>query len=224
MNTDWVLFMEPFFPTTALARFAFGHNKHLNAVGAPHWKPQSSLLTSLPSLSQIKAPGSGDSNPGSIMEPLLRIGPDNSSVIQDGRISSRSHLASSGIMHGSPLSDDSSQHSDSAIVNDGISNSITNTCRLRPLDSTMYSHCVTALRTLANDPSPCVASLGRRVLSIIGIEQVVTKPFKAGSSSLCPSEPVPGAASLLGLARSSSWFEMHASGIDNWPFLYLSFD
>ncbi|KAK4798865.1 hypothetical protein SAY86_024230 [Trapa natans] len=194
----------------ALARFSFGHNKHLKAVAASYWKPQSSLLT-LPSLTQIKTPGSGYSTPGSIVGPLLRAGVDNSSVTRDGRISSSSPLASSGIMHGSPLSDDSSQHSDSAMANDGISNGITN-CRPKSLDSTMYSHCVSAMFTLAKDPSPRVATLGRRVLSIIGIEQVVTKPLKAGSSSIRASEQVSGTASFAGLARSSSWFEMQASG------------
>ncbi|XP_031397894.1 regulatory-associated protein of TOR 1 isoform X2 [Punica granatum] len=193
----------------ALARFAFGHNKHLKAVAASYWKPHSSLLTSLPSLAQIKAPSSGYTTPGSIVGPLLRVGADNSSV-RDGRISSSSPLASSGIMHGSPLSDDSSQHSDSATVNDGMSNGVTNNCRPKPLDSTMYSHCVAAMCTLAKDPSPRVANLGRRVLAIIGIEQVVTKPLKAGSI-IRPAEPAKGTA-LAGLARSSSWFEMHASG------------
>ncbi|PKI32451.1 hypothetical protein CRG98_047160, partial [Punica granatum] len=56
----------------ALARFAFGHNKHLKAVAASYWKPHSSLLTSLPSLAQIKAPSSGYTTPGSIVGPLLR--------------------------------------------------------------------------------------------------------------------------------------------------------
>lgn len=197
--------------TTALARFSFGHNKHLKAFAASNWKSQSSLLTSLASLAQIKAPGSGYTTPGSIVGPFLKAGADNSSVIRDGRISSCSPLASSGIMHGSPLSDDSSQHSDSAIANDGISNGVTNNCRPKPLESTIYKPCVNAMCTLAKDPSPRVASLGRRVLSIIGIEQVVTKPLKTGSSSIRTGEPAAG-TSLAGLSRSSSWFEMHASG------------
>ncbi|KAK4776485.1 hypothetical protein SAY86_005173 [Trapa natans] len=195
----------------ALARFSFGHNKHLKVIAASYRKPHSSLLT-LPSLAQIKAPGSGYTTPGSVVGPLLRAGADHSSVTRDGRISSSSPLASSGIMHGSPLSDDSSLHSDSAMANDGISNGITNNCRPKSLDSTIYSHCVSVMCTLAKDPSPHVASLGRRVLSIIGIEQVVTKSLKAGSSIIRTGEPAAGKTSLAGLVRSSSWFEMQASG------------
>jgi regulator-associated protein of mTOR len=113
-------------------------------------------------------------------------------------------------MHGSPLSDDSSLHSDSGILNDGVSNGVVNHSRSKPMDNAMYSQCVLAMCTLAKDPSPRIASLGRRVLSIIGIEQVVAKPLKS-SSGVHSGEPTTSSPTpLAGLARSSSWFEMNS--------------
>lgn len=88
------------------------------------------MLPSFPSLAQIKGTGSGCNTPnqlGSIVSsqigPILRVGNDNTTV-RDGRVSSSSPLVASGVMHGSPLSDDSSQHSDSAIAPDGVSNGV----------------------------------------------------------------------------------------------------
>lgn len=204
----------------ALARFAFGHNKHLKSIASAYWKPQTnSLLNSLPSLAHIKSTGSGYSNSnqymphGSIVSSqissLLRVGNDNPAVVRDGRVSTSSPLANSGIMHGSPLSDDSSQHSDSGILNDGVSNGVVNHSRSKPLDNAMYSQCVLAMCTLAKDPSPRIASLGRRVLSIIGIEQVVTKPLKPTSGNIRPAESTTASPTPNLLARSSSWFDMN---------------
>ncbi|XP_057971698.1 regulatory-associated protein of TOR 1 isoform X2 [Malania oleifera] len=207
----------------ALARFAFAHNKHLKSIAAAYWKPQpNSLLNSLPSLAHIKGTSSGYTNSnqytphGNIVSsqigPVLRVGSDNPSVVREGRVSTSSPLATSGIMHGSPLSDDSSQHSDSGILNDVISNGVVSHARPKPLDNGTYSQCVFAMCSLANDPSPRIASLGRRVLSIIGIEQVVAKPVKSMSNSVRPGEPAVKSTtpSLAGLARSSSWFDMNA--------------
>ncbi|KAI8559440.1 hypothetical protein RHMOL_Rhmol04G0173900 [Rhododendron molle] len=202
----------------ALARFAFGHNKHLKSIAAAYWKPQSnSVLSSLPSLA-IKGTGSGYSTPtqylphGSMgptqMGPLLRVGGENQSMVRDGRVSTSSPLATSGLMHGSPLSDDSSQHSDSGILNDCMSNGAVHHTRPRPLDNALYSQCVLAMLTIAKDPSPRIANLGRRVLSIIGIEQVVAKSVKS-IGSVRPGEPPTPAPSLAGLARSSSWLDMN---------------
>uniref|UniRef100_A0A5B6ZMP6 Putative regulatory-associated protein of TOR 1 n=1 Tax=Davidia involucrata TaxID=16924 RepID=A0A5B6ZMP6_DAVIN len=203
----------------ALARFAFGHNKHLKSIAAAYWKPQSnSVLGSLPSLA-VKGTNSGYTTPNQYMPhgsiapsqigPLLRMGGDNQSVVRDGRASTSSPLAISGIMHGSPLSDDSSQHSDSGILNDCMSNGVVNHTRPRPLDNALYSQCVLAMCALAKDPSPRIASLGRRILSIIGIEQVVTKSAKYIGSSGRPGESTTPTPSLAGLARSSSWFDMN---------------
>lgn len=142
--------------------------------------------------------------------PLTRVGNDNQSVCRDGRVSTSSPLTTSGILHGSPLSDDSSQHSDSGVLHDVVSNGVVHHSRPKPLDNAMYSQCVLAMCTLAKDPSPRIASLGRRVLSIIGIEQVVTKPVNSSGirrPAESTSSPTP---SLAGLARSSSWFDMNA--------------
>ena len=142
---------------------------------------------------------------------LVRIGNDSPSLVRDGRVSTSSPLANAGIMHGSPLSDDSSQHSDSGVLNDGVSNGVVNHSRSKPLDNAMYSQCVLAMCTLAKDPSPRIASLGRRVLSIIGIDQVVTKPLKPTSGNVRHADPTtaPPTPSFAGLAHSSSWFDMN---------------
>lgn len=206
------------FLLAALSRFAFGHNKHLKSAAAAYWKPQSgSVLTSLPSFA-VKGSGSGYTTPthymphGSIVSspiaPLLRVGNESQPLVRDGRVSTSSPLASSGIMHGSPLSDDSSQHSDSGALNDSVSNGILHHSRRRPLDNAIYSQCVIAMWNLAKDPSPRVASLGRRVLSVIGIEQVVAKSIKSAGASARLGESA-ASTSLAGLARSSSWFELN---------------
>lgn len=207
------------FLCAALSRFAFGHNKHLKSVAAAYWKPQSgSVLTSLPSF-VVKGSSSGYTTPthymphGSIVPspiaPLLRFGNDSQAVARDGRVSTSSPLATPGIMHGSPLSDDSSQHSDSGALNDCVSNGVLNHSRRRPLDNALYSQCVLAMCNLAKDPSPRVATLGRRVLAIIGIEQVVAKSVKSAGAGARPGESTTTASSsLAGLVRSSSWFEL----------------
>lgn len=226
LNFECQMSFVLFFPcSTALGRFAFGHNKPLKSIAAAYWKPQSNLLNSLPSLAHAKGATNVYTNAnqylpyGSIVPPqvgpLLRVGNENS-VIRDGRVSnSSSPLANAGIMHGSPLSDDSSQHSDSGILNDGVSNGIVNHSRPRPLDNAIYSQCVLAMRALAKDPSPRIANLGRRVLSIIGIEQVVNKPVKSAGSTLRPAEPavLSPTPSLIGLARSTSWFDMNGGNL-----------
>ncbi|KAK8556495.1 hypothetical protein V6N13_064525 [Hibiscus sabdariffa] len=192
----------------ALARFAFGHKQHLKSIAAAYWKPQSnSLLNSLPLLANINGSGNIVS---SHIGPLTRVGNDNCAVVRDGRVSTSSPLATAGVMHGSPMSDDSSQHSDSGILNDGISNGVIRHSRSKPLDNAMYSQCVLAMCTLAKDPSPRIATLGRRVLSIIGIEQV-TKSVKSAGSSARPGDPATSSPtpSFAGLARSSSWFDMN---------------
>ncbi|KAK4483828.1 hypothetical protein RD792_011035 [Penstemon davidsonii] len=198
----------------ALSRFAFGHNKHLKSVAIAYSKPQSNSLCSLPSF-VVKGSGSGYTTPthymphGSIVPsvaPLLRV--DSQTMARDGRVSTSSPLATSGIMHGSPLSDDSSQHSDSGALNDCVSHGVINHATRRPLDNALYSQCVLAMCTLAKDPSPRVSRLGRRVLSIIGIEQVVAKSVKSSSR---PGESTT-ATSLAGLGRSSSWFELNGGG------------
>ncbi|XXG39915.1 hypothetical protein AAC387_Pa01g0756 [Persea americana] len=208
----------------ALARFAFGHNKNLKSLAAAYWKPQpNSLLNSLPSLANIRSSSGAYSSssqyiqPGSAIPsqigPVLRVGSDSTGVGQDGRVSTSSPLASAGIMHGSPLSDASSQHSDSGeLSRDGTSNGVINFTRPRSLDTALYYKCIMAMYTLAKDPSPRIASLGRRVLSIIGVEQVVTKALRPNTGSVRQGESMSAspAPNFPGLARSSSWFDMNA--------------
>nr|5WBI_A Chain A, Regulatory-associated protein of TOR 1 [Arabidopsis thaliana]5WBJ_A Chain A, Regulatory-associated protein of TOR 1 [Arabidopsis thaliana]5WBK_A Chain A, Regulatory-associated protein of TOR 1 [Arabidopsis thaliana]5WBL_A Chain A, Regulatory-associated protein of TOR 1 [Arabidopsis thaliana] len=201
----------------ALARFAFGHKQHLKLAAASYWKPQSSsLLTSLPSIAKFHDPGSA-TIVSLHMSPLTRASTDSQPVARESRISS-SPLGSSGLMQGSPLSDDSSLHSDSGMMHDSVSNGAVHQPRL--LDNAVYSQCVRAMFALAKDPSPRIASLGRRVLSIIGIEQVVAKPSKptgrpgeAADSGL--ADPLLGASgserSLLPLSTIYGWSCGHFS-------------
>ncbi|KAM7526570.1 hypothetical protein LguiA_016472 [Lonicera macranthoides] len=157
----------------ALARFAFGHNKHLKSIAAAYWKPQSNpVLSSLPSFAIKGATGSSYTK--------------NQSSVHDGRVSTSGPLTNSGILLGSPPSDNSSHHSDSVIRTDCISNGDANHTRVRPLDNSLYSQCVSAMRILAKDPSPRVAGLGRRVLSIIGIKQTLTKSMKSSAAQIPP--------------------------------------
>ncbi|KAL0744122.1 hypothetical protein Bca4012_085635 [Brassica carinata] len=185
----------------ALARFAFGHKKHLKLAAASYWKPQSSsLLTSLPSIAKFHEAGSA-TLVSLHMSPLTRASTESQPVAREARISS-SPLGSSGLMHGSPLSDD-------GIMHDSVSNGAAHQQRL--FDNAVYSQCVRSMFALAKDPSPRIASLGRRVLSIIGIEQVVAKPSKPtgrlGEAATTSNTP------LAGLSRSSSWFDMHAGNM-----------
>uniref|UniRef100_A0A1D1Z5U7 Regulatory-associated protein of TOR 1 n=2 Tax=Anthurium amnicola TaxID=1678845 RepID=A0A1D1Z5U7_9ARAE len=211
----------------ALGRFAFGHNKHLKSIAATYWKPQAtSLLSSLPSLANIRSPSCGYSNPSQHMQPgssissqiglVMRVGSDNLAASRDGRVFTSSPLNSSGILNGSPLSDDSSQHSDSGILlKENASNGVINFSRTLPSDNPVYSQCVLAIYALAKDPSPRISCLGRTTLSIIGIEQMVAKTVRCNgggpggirqgdTSALSPGP------NLAGLARSSSWFDMSA--------------
>ncbi|KAK4724677.1 hypothetical protein R3W88_027456 [Solanum pinnatisectum] len=197
----------------ALARFAFGHKVHLKSVVAAYLKSQSNPMpTSLPS-STVKSSGSGYTTPtcyvphGSVVPtpnaPLLRVGGDSPSISHDGRVSTSSPVATPGFMHGSPLSDGSSHHSDSERLGDTASDGVVNHIRPRPLDNSLYTKSVQAMCALAKDPSPRVAGLGCRVLSIIGIDQVFAKSVK----STVESTTSPGPRSA-GLNRSSSWFDM----------------
>ncbi|KAL1213284.1 Regulatory-associated protein of TOR 2 [Cardamine amara subsp. amara] len=191
----------------ALTRFAFGHKQHLKSVAALYLKPQTnSLRTSFSSMAKFHDSGTS-TIVSSHMGSRTRATPDSQLLVREGRISSSPH-GSSGLVHGSPLSDDSSLHSDSGIMHDGVSNGVVHQPKgPKPLDNAIYSQCVLAMFTLAKDPSPRIASLGRRVLSDIGIEPLVSKsskpsgrPGEAASASHTP---------VAGLARSSSWFDMH---------------
>ncbi|KAF8706341.1 hypothetical protein HU200_030603 [Digitaria exilis] len=198
----------------ALTRFALGHNKHLKSVAAEYWKPQTnSLLKSRPSLANISSPNhvyshnniiQGSSGLASHIGPVLRVGSDSSATGRDGRISSSSPIATN----------DSSQHSDSGILlkesssvmgsNGGLSYT-----RSRPVDVGIYSQFISTMCSVAKDPYPRIATIGRRALSLIGVEQVVMKNtrFSSGGAHLGETSTPP---SNFGMARSSSWFDMNS--------------
>ncbi|PUZ43415.1 hypothetical protein GQ55_8G007600 [Panicum hallii var. hallii] len=204
----------------ALTRFASGHNKHLKSVAAEYWKPQTnSLLKSLPSLANISSPNNiyspnnirqGSSGLASHIGPVLRVGSDSSATGRDGRVSTSSPIATSSIMHGSPQSDDSSQHSDSGILlRENASNGGLSYTRSRPVDSAIYSQYISTMCSVAKDPYPRIATIGRRALSLIGVEQVVMKNSRFNSGGAHQGETsVP--PSNFGMARSSSWFDMNS--------------
>jgi len=146
---------------------------------------------------------------------VLRVGSDSSATGCDGRISSSNPIATNSVMHGSPQSDDSSQHSDSAILlreNASVmgSNGGLSYARSRPVDSVIYSQFISTMCSVAKDPYPRIATIGRRALSLIGVEQVVMKNtrFSSGSTHLGETSAPP---SQFGMARSSSWFDMNSA-------------
>ncbi|KAL6653350.1 hypothetical protein ACP70R_008928 [Stipagrostis hirtigluma subsp. patula] len=203
----------------ALTRFALGHNKHLKTVAAEYWKPQTnSLLKSLPSLANISNPSNvyspnsilqGSSGLASHIGPVLRVGSDSSATGRDGRISTSSPIATNSIMHGSPQSDDSSQHSDSGILlRENASNGGLSYTRSRPTDSGIYSQFISTMCAVAKDPYPRIATIGRRALSLIGVEQVVMKHTRFNSGGSAHQGETSAPPSNFGMARSSSWFDM----------------
>ncbi|KAK3119564.1 hypothetical protein QOZ80_9AG0672290 [Eleusine coracana subsp. coracana] len=205
---------------TALTRFALGHNKHLKSVAAEYWKPQTnSLLKSLPSLANINNPTNvysstnilqGSSGLASHIGPVLRVGSDSSGTGRDGRISTSSPMATSSILHGSPQSDDSSQHSDSGILlRENATNGGLSYNRSRPADSAIYSQFISTMCSVAKDPYPRIATIGRRALSLIGVEQVVMKHKRINSGGAHQGE-TSAPPSNFGMARSSSWFDMNS--------------
>ena len=67
------------------------------------------------------------------------------------------------------------------------------------------------MSALAKDPSPRIASLGQKTLSIIGIEQVVTRAVKVGAINQHGDSSA--SSNLAGITRSSSWFDMNGGNI-----------
>ncbi|XP_062201737.1 regulatory-associated protein of TOR 1-like isoform X1 [Phragmites australis] len=204
----------------ALTRFALGHNKHLKSIAAEYWKPQTnSLLKSLPSLANVSNPSNvyspnnilqGSSGLASHIGPVLRVGSDSSATGRDGRISTSSPIATNSIMHGSPQSDDSSQLSDSGILlKENATNGGLSYTRSKPIDSGIYSQFISTMCSVAKDPYPRIATIGRRALSLIGVEQVVMKHTRFNSGGAHQGE-TSAPLSNFGMARSSSWFDMNS--------------
>jgi len=205
-----------------------GHNKHLKSVAAEYWKPQTnSLLKSPPSLANISSPNNvyspnnirqGSSGLASHIGPVLRVGIDSSATGRGVRVSTSSPIATSSIMHGSPQSDDSSQHSDSGILLiENASNGGLSYTRSRPADCVIYSQYISTMCSVAKDPYPRIATIGRRALSLIGVEQVVMKNrFNSGGAHQGETSAPP---SNFGMARSSSWFDMNSGMFYSLTFL-----
>ena len=205
-----------------------GHNKHLKSVAAEYWKPQTnSLLESPPSLANISSPNNvyspnnirqGSSGLASHIGPVLRVGIDSSATGRGVRVSTSSPIATSSIMHGSPQSDDSSQHSDSGILLiENASNGGLSYTRSRPADSVVYSQYISTMCSVAKDPYPRIATIGRRALSLIGVEQVVMKNrFNSGGAHQGETSAPP---SNFGMARSYSWFDMNSGMFYSLTFL-----
>jgi len=115
----------------------------------------------------------------------------------------------------SPVSD-TSLHGESPGSSDGFMRSWK-----RTEDGNVYVQCITAVYTLARDPYPRVASLGRQVLRIAGVEAHSVKASRAGSSGLLlpthqtnmsipclpPTSLIPGVIhrSASCLASASGW-------------------
>ncbi|KAG8050824.1 hypothetical protein GUJ93_ZPchr0009g359 [Zizania palustris] len=203
----------------ALTRFAMGHNKHIKSVAAEYWKPQTnSLLKSLPSLANISnssnvySPNSfiqGSSGLASHIGLVLRVGSDCSATGRDGRISTSSPIATNSIMHGSPQSDDSSQHSDSGILQNA-SNGGLNCTKSRAVDNGIYSQFIATMCNVAKDPYPRIANIGWRALSLVGVEQVVMRNSRFNGGGAHSAETSAPPSSNFGMARSSSWFDMNS--------------
>lgn len=120
--------------------------------------------------------------------------------------------------YNSPGSAGNSPLSDNPVLGDcigtgnGPSNGGTRSWR-RSDDGSVYVQCITAVYALARDPSPRVASLGRQVLRIVGVESaqvvvasrvgvngVVNPQRNTSVAALPPTPPIPGV-----LHRSTSW-------------------
>lgn len=182
---------------SGLARFGVGHNKHLKLIADAYIQQGSSI--------------------SSHTIPVMRVENDSMDTTLDRTILTSSPIASTGIMHGSTVSADSSQYSDSGIfLHENSTNGDSNHFRSKSLDSAVYSHYVVALFALENDPSPRIATLGRRALAIIGIEHVVSNGAKYNDGSFHQGDlPCQSTPSTFGLTRSSSWFGMH-TGTSIW--------
>ena len=192
-------------------------------MAAAYLKPPSnSTLTSLPSLANIRSSTNSYINAGQLTQslgafsgshgPVLRVGSDSSTSAREVRVPASSPLASSTVMHGSPSSDGSSQHSGLRVsLNDAVSNGNLRLPKSRSMDNALYAQCVAAMYTLARDPSPRVASLGHQILRIIGVEPVVVKPVRPTVGVGHPRDAsLPSVSStLLGLARSFSWLDLN---------------
>ena len=63
--------------------------------------------------------------------------------------------------------------------------------------------------SVAKDPYPKIATIGRRALSVIGVEHVVMRNTRYNSVVGHQGE-TSAPSSNFGIARSSSWFDMNS--------------
>jgi regulator-associated protein of mTOR len=203
----------------AMARLAASHNRMFRQAAAAYLKPpsHSSVLppfgpnqrsASFPYSTQFVYAGKSiDSELGvQVFDgakpfwPAIRILPSGASL----------HSADSSPLSDTPL------HGESQ----GSSNGVMRSWK-RTEDGNIYVQCITAVYALARDPSPRVASLGRQVLRIVGVEAQVVKPSRASGlpthqrnasvPAIPPTPPNPGV-----LHRSTSWVAS-ASGWQCFP-------
>ncbi|XP_024397087.1 regulatory-associated protein of TOR 1 isoform X2 [Physcomitrium patens] len=199
----------------AMARIACSHNRMFRQAAAAYLK--------LPSQSAVVPNyGTGYRNPGyPYASQLIYAGSqqdlDQGLQTLDGGATYHSFMRivrSSGSLSGSPGSSGNSPLSDNAVLGDSssiASNNGGNRQWKRPEESSFYVQCIMAAYALARDPFPRVASLGRKVLRIGGVESAqVVVPSRAGGVVGYPRNPpvvaLPPTPPMAGvLHRSTSW-------------------
>ncbi|KAG0604073.1 hypothetical protein M758_10G142500 [Ceratodon purpureus] len=203
----------------AMARLASSHNRMFRQTAAAYLKPPSHA-------SLLPAYGTGYRNPGyPYPTQLIFAGsqPDADQGLQSldgGTLHSsfariiRSNGSRGGSLVGSPGSASHSPLSLSPVLGESsVISSSNGGSRLsrRSEEGNAYVQCIMAVCALARDPSPRVASLGRKVLKIGGVDSsqvVVTSRANGGGVNYSrnppvtalPPTPMPG-----GMHRSTSW-------------------
>ncbi|KAG0566271.1 hypothetical protein M758_7G048400 [Ceratodon purpureus] len=195
----------------AMARLASSHNRMFRQAAAAYLKPPSHSAV----LPGYRNPGY--SYPAQLMYPGSIPDADQGLQTLDGGTPYRSVMRivrSSGSLAGSPGSAGNSPVSDNAVLGESIgmvsSNGGSRSCR-RMEEGNVYVQCIIAVYALARDPYPRVASLGRKVLRIVGVESaqvvvasraggVISYPRNPPVAALPPTPPMPGV-----LHRSTSW-------------------
>ncbi|KAL7264205.1 hypothetical protein ACSBR1_002206 [Camellia fascicularis] len=206
----------------ALARFSFGRKQYLKLAAVTLGKHSNNILGLPPLLANLESSSSGCTG-GSCCKPhgliiptqigsLLIGGRYNTAMSHYDRVSS-SDPATTGVMSGSPESEYSSHNSDLEIFNDRFSNMALSYLRPKPLDERIYCQCVLALCSLARDPSPRIAGIGKQILTLVGIDQVAFKAiwYGGGNNRLGDiGASLPASSSHARLARSSLGLDLSA--------------
>eukprot|EP00246_Nothoceros_aenigmaticus_P010872 TRINITY_DN2780_c0_g1_i3.p1 TRINITY_DN2780_c0_g1~~TRINITY_DN2780_c0_g1_i3.p1 ORF type:complete len:984 (+),score=169.84 TRINITY_DN2780_c0_g1_i3:2-2953(+) len=207
----------------ALARLALSHNSMFRSAAAAYLKPPSNSILSIP-LSFSSSRGKSISHQlyfhgrtaSAYSYSAFDTGSLAARVAHEGSTPPRAVRVVSGTtslpasIQGSPS--DTFHGEESRTLSNGSSiNGLGRSFKgLKSEEGGAYVQCVAAGYALARDPSPKVASLGRNVLRILGVEAVVVKPMKPSSvpghtrttsmGAIPPTPPMPNA-----LTRSTSW-------------------